>query len=104
MNLALMSDSCTSGIVGIYISSPDPATVMLIGAGGGGTEFCALTGGVAGGGVGAGAPEIRADGVTAMVFLLICWESVAVARVGGRGSVAVALGFYFSIGFYCLRF
>ena len=87
----------------MYISSTAPTTVMLIGAGGGGTAFCALAGGGVGGGVGAGAPAIRADacaGVTAMVS----WGSVAVSRVGGRGSVAVALGFYFSIGFYCLRF
>ena len=46
---------------------------MLIGSGGGGTAFRAPSGGVAGGGVGAGAPVIRADaraGVTAMVFFL----------------------------------
>ena len=56
----------------MYMSSPAPATVTLIGAGGGGIAFRAPAGGVAGGGVG-GAPAIRADartGVTAMVFFL----------------------------------
>ena len=56
----------------MYISSPAPATVTLIGAGGGGTAFRAPAGGVAGGGDGADDPAIRADaraGVTAMVFL-----------------------------------
>ena len=55
----------------MYVSSPAPATVTLIGAGGGGIAFRAPAGGVAGGGVGAAAPAIRADahtGVTAIVL------------------------------------
>ena len=92
----------------MYISSPDPATVILIGAGGGGTAFCALAGGVAGGGVGAGAPAIRVD-ARAGVTVMVSWGSVAVARFGGRGSVAIARGFIFRLAFiafvsndYCL--
>ena len=86
----------------MYISNPAPATVTLIRAGGGRTAFRARAGGVAGGGVGAGAPAIRADaraGVTAMVFFLISWGSVVVAPVGGRGSVTVARGFIFRLDF-----
>ena len=32
-------------------------------------------------------------------FFLVSWGSVAVARVGGRGSVAVARGFIFRLAF-----
>ena len=35
---------------------------------------------------------------------LISWGSVAVARVGGGGVRRRCPWFYFSIGFYCLRF
>ena len=90
-----MSDYCTSGIVGRYISSPARATVTLIGAGGGGIAFRAPAGGVAGGGVG-GTPAIRADARAGVNAMVVFFDFLGVRRR--------CPWCYFSIGFYCFCF